>query len=117
MDKTIWHLKDKRHYIVDSETPSYYFLRVGGKDANTVKRVHKKFCVDLKPKNSYTITVVFNINVLDYAVTVQTHRSIEILRDDLFAELNDTTRSFIMFHNDMFRKSDIHSVSVDHAKS
>ena len=114
MDKTIWHLKDKRHYIVESETPSYYFLRVGD---NTVKRVHKKFCVDSKPKNPYTITVVFNITVSDYTVTLQSFKSLEILRDDLSTELNDTTKPFVKFHNDMFRKSDIHSVSVNHAES
>lgn len=125
-EKLVWHLKDKRHYVVDRETPAYYFLRVG---KNTVKQVHKNTCVDSKPadvKNSYTIKLSFNKPMLasqlfsslpsvsyksEATVKLETVKSLATVTVEVYNELNNPN-AFIKLGPVMYRKSDIFSIEV-----
>lgn len=113
--KTIWHVKDKRHYIVDSETPSYYFLRVGTEKSFTVKQVHKKFCVDKQPvtdKNSFTITIEFNIDVPNAVFNIYSVKSLAQIMHDVYDMLADKDMKFIRFNHTFLNKGDIFSINV-----
>lgn len=115
--KTIWHVKDKRHYIVESETSSYYFVRVGTEKNFTVKRVHKKFCVDKQPieRNTFTITVGLRGKTAVHVDTVSRLTS-EEFRDNIRARLNDRSADFISFGYYIINKSDISYVRINDAK-
>lgn len=112
-EKTIWHTVEKRHYIVESETPCYYFLRVG---KNTVKRVHKKFCVDSKPKNSYTLRVAFVLDIPDFVATILSEQHISVVLDDIFKTLNSRDRDYVRLGSKVFKKTEILSVELTDAK-
>lgn len=124
-EKLVWHLKDKRHYVVDRETPAYYFLRVG---KNTVKQVHKNTCAP-DVKNSYTIKLSFNKPMLaaqlfsslpsvnyksEATVKLETVKSLATVTVEVYNELNNPN-VFIKLGPVMYRKSDIFSIEVTDA--